>query len=202
MEVARRGRCILLPLVFSTSCACKMQKLSTFHGVKQPTVVRPAELSSFPCLADIDIQWGDMDAFRHVNNVRYFDYFQEARLKHGLKWDDQLKLIAPQEHLTSIMSGTGISVILKSTSCKYIRPVEWPDTLTIGSRVSDYEQAKGNVVFEYLAWSQRQSKVVAVGDAVMVMYDYSRRRPCPVPGALAALLAEEVRRTQEERRRQ
>ncbi|WP_459075898.1 acyl-CoA thioesterase, partial [Legionella pneumophila] len=27
-----------------------------------------------------DIAWGDMDALGHVNNARYFDYFQEARI--------------------------------------------------------------------------------------------------------------------------
>lgn len=28
-----------------------------------------------------DIAWGDMDALQHVNNCRYFDYFQEARIQ-------------------------------------------------------------------------------------------------------------------------
>lgn len=27
------------------------------------------------------IVWGDMDALGHVNNARYFDYFQEARIE-------------------------------------------------------------------------------------------------------------------------
>ena len=28
-----------------------------------------------------DISWGDMDALGHVNNGRYFDYFQQARIE-------------------------------------------------------------------------------------------------------------------------
>ena len=30
---------------------------------------------------NFNIAWGDMDALGHVNNARYFDYFQEARIE-------------------------------------------------------------------------------------------------------------------------
>ncbi len=26
------------------------------------------------------VRWSDIDSYDHVNNVRYFDYFQEARI--------------------------------------------------------------------------------------------------------------------------
>ncbi len=28
-----------------------------------------------------ELRWGDLDAYGHVNNVRFFDYFQEARVR-------------------------------------------------------------------------------------------------------------------------
>jgi acyl-CoA thioester hydrolase len=27
------------------------------------------------------VRWADLDSYRHVNNVRYFDYFSQARLQ-------------------------------------------------------------------------------------------------------------------------
>jgi acyl-CoA thioester hydrolase len=29
---------------------------------------------------ETEMRWGDLDAYGHVNNVRFFDYFQEARI--------------------------------------------------------------------------------------------------------------------------
>lgn len=30
---------------------------------------------------ELDVRWGDLDAFNHVNNATYLDYIQEARLR-------------------------------------------------------------------------------------------------------------------------
>ena len=37
-------------------------------------------LSDFAFQSDMDVEWGDMDALQHVNNVEYFKYFQKARI--------------------------------------------------------------------------------------------------------------------------
>ena len=39
------------------------------------------------------IEWGDMDALGHVNNGRYFDYFQQARIDHGFSFGIQVTAI-------------------------------------------------------------------------------------------------------------
>ncbi|MFW9964518.1 MAG: acyl-CoA thioesterase, partial [Candidatus Sifarchaeia archaeon] len=36
-------------------------------------------LDDFNFTVDIPIAWGDMDAFRHVNNTLFFRYFETAR---------------------------------------------------------------------------------------------------------------------------
>ena len=35
---------------------------------------------SFVHLYDCRVRWSDVDAFGHVNNVKYFEYFQESRI--------------------------------------------------------------------------------------------------------------------------
>jgi acyl-CoA thioester hydrolase len=37
-------------------------------------------LKDFATVIDVDIEWGDMDALQHVNNIEYFKYFQNARI--------------------------------------------------------------------------------------------------------------------------
>ena len=37
-------------------------------------------LDEFAFQLEMDVEWGDMDALQHVNNVEYFKYFQKARI--------------------------------------------------------------------------------------------------------------------------
>ena len=37
-------------------------------------------LDNYPVVLDVCVAWGDMDALGHVNNARYFSYFESARL--------------------------------------------------------------------------------------------------------------------------
>ncbi len=37
-------------------------------------------LKGFPVVVEITVAWGEMDALKHVNNVVYFRYFENARI--------------------------------------------------------------------------------------------------------------------------
>ncbi len=37
-------------------------------------------LDGFPVIVEFPVAWGDMDALKHVNNVTYFRYFENARI--------------------------------------------------------------------------------------------------------------------------
>ena len=37
----------------------------------------------FKLIVDTKVDWGDMDAFQHVNNCVYFKYFENARVVYG-----------------------------------------------------------------------------------------------------------------------
>jgi hypothetical protein len=42
----------------------------------------PDQLKDFPALERVSVQWGDMDAFQHINNAMYIKYFESARITH------------------------------------------------------------------------------------------------------------------------
>ena len=64
-----------------------------------------------------------MDAFSHVNNAKYFTYFETARMAYFEQ--------------TGVMSleMTREGPILASTQCRFKLPVTYPDTLKV-ARVS------------------------------------------------------------------
>jgi acyl-CoA thioester hydrolase len=44
---------------------------------------RTAELlAGYPVVVEIPVAWGDMDYFRHVNNIVFFRYFESARIEY------------------------------------------------------------------------------------------------------------------------
>ncbi len=98
------------------------------------------------------VAWGDMDAFGHVNNVMFYRYIESARI-HYLGLVDAF--------------ADGNVCVVASSSCKFMAPVHYPDTLRIGVCVTDMRTA--GFMMEYGIYSTSQNKMVAVGDAVIVM---------------------------------
>src|SRR5277367_5877386 len=89
------------------------------------TTPLPAELADFPVVIALPVQWGDQDAFGHVNNTIYFRWFESARIAYFERIG-----------LNHLLEHEPIGPILASMSCDYRRPVTYPDTVDIGMRVS------------------------------------------------------------------
>ena len=81
-------------------------------------------LKDFTVMVDLNIEWGDMDALQHVNNIEYFKYFQVARIAYFEK-------IASD----GVLEEKRIPLILASTQCKFIYPLAYPDSISVGVRV-------------------------------------------------------------------
>eukprot|EP01129_Flabellula_baltica_P009202 TRINITY_DN3722_c0_g1_i1.p1 TRINITY_DN3722_c0_g1~~TRINITY_DN3722_c0_g1_i1.p1 ORF type:complete len:199 (+),score=24.86 TRINITY_DN3722_c0_g1_i1:67-597(+) len=131
------------------------------------------DINDAPSTTDIQIRWGDMDAYGHVNNVNYFRFQEQARI------DWMQKLIQKNPHLSGMIGITGIGVIVKETSCKYISPVIYPDTLKVGTRVAEYDEDMWRQ--EYILVSQRTGKVSAVGSCTVVGFDYKKGTKAKFP---------------------
>ena len=125
-------------------------------------------LKDFSFEIDFDVEWGDMDALQHVNNIEYFKYFQIARIAYFEK-----------NNYDNLFTDTRISTILASTQCKFIYPLTYPDSISIGARVdlitNDYFTMK------YAVISKKHQRLVAIGDAKVVMFDYVKNKKTLVP---------------------
>lgn len=112
---------------------------------------RPDELAHYPIIHQQPIHWGEMDAFNHLNNVVYYRYAESARIGY-------LKALG-------MFDGNMVTVLAQS-SCQYLRPVIFPDTLLLGVRCQ--RLGTTSIVIEYSYYSTAQAAIVATAEAVIV----------------------------------
>ncbi len=115
------------------------------------------------------VAWGDMDALGHVNNARYFDYFQEARID----WLASLGLDLKQT--------TGPVVI--QIACTFLKPVVYPAQLTL--RSSLHSPGLTSMMMDHAVY--QGSDLMAEGHCKLVWVDYQRNKSIPFPDSIRRL---------------
>jgi acyl-CoA thioester hydrolase len=130
----------------------------------------------FPVRLDIPVAWGEMDAFGHVNNIVYLRWFESARITYfeRIGWLETSR-------------ADGIGPILHSTQARFRAPVQWPDTITVGTRVSALEEDRFTML--YGVRSHALGRVAAEGSGIVVCYDYRRGAKVPLPAPMRARIA-------------
>jgi acyl-CoA thioester hydrolase len=129
---------------------------------------RHEALIDFPVVVTVPLQWGDHDAFGHVNNLAYLRWCESARVEYLMRIG-----------LWPSLPPAGIGPILASVSCDYKRPLTFPDTVCIGTRVTRI----GNRSFQmqHRVVSQALDTVAAEVDSTIVVFDYGTNKTVPVP---------------------
>jgi acyl-CoA thioester hydrolase len=125
-------------------------------------------LKEYPVIVPIPIAWGEMDALAHVNNIVYFRYFETARIAYFEKIG-----FMEAAHLG------GVGPILGEASCKFRKPLAYPDTAWVGVRVS--EISADRFTMSLCLVSENLGKIAAEGRAVIVAYDYQAKRKADLP---------------------
>ena len=125
-------------------------------------------LAGFPIIVRIPVQWGEMDAYGHVNNTVFFRFFESARVK----FLEECRFLEAYER-------DRVGAILHSTSCRFRRRLVYPDTALVGARVKDLTADRFTMVYTLV--SESQQAVAADGECVVVSYDYTSRQTAPIP---------------------
>ena len=115
--------------------------------------------SLYAIQVELPVQWGDMDAFNHVNNAMYFRYFESARIayfeKLGLLNNNSKNHVAP---------------ILAETQCRYKMPLNYPDNILVGTRIIEHHSH--GFLMEYAIYSKQLMKITSIGSGRIVMLNY------------------------------
>jgi acyl-CoA thioester hydrolase len=133
-------------------------------------------LKTFPVIVEQAIVWGEMDAYRHVNNVVYFRYFENARLEYFRRLD-----------WFAFEQETGIGPILAATQARFRRALTYPDTISIGCRVASIDEDRFTMA--HLIVSHRQGVIVTEGQGTVVTYHHAEEHKVPVPEELRRRIA-------------
>lgn len=134
-------------------------------------------LDGFPLITTIPVLWGDEDAFGHVNNLVYLRWCETARVEY-------LQKISMWTELPP----AGPGPIVASIKCDYKAQVTYPDTVSVGTRVT----AIGNSSFrmEHLVVSHNDRVAAAAVESTLVLFDYKAGKPVRVPDAMREAIAD------------
>jgi acyl-CoA thioester hydrolase len=128
----------------------------------------------FPHLHLITTRWDDNDAYGHVNNVRYYAFFDTAI-------NDWLV----REGGLDIRGGDVIGLCAES-HCTFAAALAFPDDVEVGLRVG--QLGRTSVRYELGVFRAGDAAPAADGWFVHVFVDRATRRPAEPPPRLRAAL--------------
>lgn len=115
------------------------------------------------------IAWGDMDALGHVNNARYFDYFQEARIE----WLREININ---------MTGT-VGPVVIHVECTFLKPIIYPATVTLLSHL--HTMGTSSVLMDHDLYQNEE--LMARGICKVVWVDYEKGKSVPLPESIRTI---------------
>lgn len=142
---------------------------------------RPAPLpaSAFAHFADITTRWIDNDAYGHINNVVYYEFF-----------DTVVNGYLLAQGVLDIANGPVIGLVVE-TKCNYFKPIAFPDKIRAGLRVA--KLGTSSVTYDVGIFRNDDDTASAQGHFVHVYVDRATSKPVPLPEALKKALTPLVR---------
>ena len=135
----------------------------------------PKTRAHFRHFHPITTRWSDNDAYGHVNNVVYYQWFDTV-VNHFLISHGTL----------DIHGGAEIGLVVE-THCNYFSSVAFPEPVTAGLCVA--QLGKSSVRYEVGVFRGDDREASAQGHFVHVYVDRITRKPTPIPDKARALLA-------------
>jgi acyl-CoA thioester hydrolase len=139
------------------------------------TTERQERRADYRYFLTIPTRWMDNDAYGHVNNVTYYSYFDTVVNEHLIRAAG-----------LDIQGGPAIGVVVEN-SCRFHRPLSFPDTVDAGLRV--VKIGNSSITYEIGLFRADDEFPAATGRFVHVWISRATQRPVPVPEPIRAALA-------------
>ncbi|MDO8875125.1 MAG: thioesterase family protein [Pseudolabrys sp.] len=139
--------------------------------MERPTPLNAADFAHF---TEITTRWNDNDAYGHINNVVYYEYFDTA-----------VNFYLITQGGLDIANGTVIGLMVE-THCNYFKAIAYPDKIRAGLRVK--RLGTSSVTYEIGIFRNDETVAAAQGHAVHVFVDRVTNRPVPLPEVLKKAL--------------
>jgi len=122
------------------------------------------------------VRFGDLDAMRHVNNVAFLTFFEDARIAY-------LAELAGEDPLTR----RGFGLIFAECRINYRAPAFFGEQIRTCIRPGEIRRSSARL--EFAMFAVGEERLLAEGYGVVVGYDYSAGRSMPLPEDFKAALA-------------
>lgn len=121
------------------------------------------------------VRFGDLDAMRHVNNVAFLAFFEDARIQYvsGLLGDDPTTRRA-------------FGLIFAECKIHYRAPAFFDEEIRTCIRPGEIRRSSARL--EFAMFAVGDERLLADGYGVVVGYDYAAGRSMPLPDAFRAAL--------------
>ena len=123
--------------------------------------------ANFKAWRKMTTRWADNDAYGHVNNTVYYEWFDSA-----------VNAWMVEQGLLDIAKGDPIALVVE-TRCTYAAPLEFPQTVEIGLAVT--ELGRSSIRYRIGIFAEGSDGAAAEGEFVHVVVDRASRRPVEIP---------------------
>ena len=113
------------------------------------------------------IDWSELDAFGHVNNVMFMKYVQAARLNY-------IETIG----LMNLYRTQNIGFMVAETNCQYKKELQYPGNIAINTKLAFVKNTSFSLEHT-LANDDRD--IVAIAKDVLVVFDFTKKEKCLIP---------------------
>jgi len=112
-------------------------------------------------------RWGDNDAYGHVNNAIFYQWFDSA-----------VNAWLVDQGLLDIAAGDPIALVAE-TRCSYFESLEYPNDVEVGLAIG--ELGRSSVRYRIGIFGIGREQAAAQGEFVHVLVDRTTRRPVAMP---------------------
>ena len=130
---------------------------------REPRAVR----SQFRVWRTFSTRWADNDAYGHVNNTVFYQWFDSA-----------VNAWLVEQRLLDIERGDPIALVVE-TRCSYHAPLAFPEPVDVGLAVA--ELGRSSVRYRIGVFAADSDVAAAQGEFVHVLVDREHRRAVELP---------------------
>jgi acyl-CoA thioester hydrolase len=128
---------------------------------------QPARRSAFKAWRSFTTRWADNDAYGHVNNTVYYQWFDSA----VNNWLIERGLLQ--------IGGSDVIALVAETRCTYAAPLAFPQNVDVGLAIA--ELGRSSMRYRIGVFGEGQAQAAAEGEFVHVLVDRQTRRPTERP---------------------
>lgn len=134
----------------------------------------PSVRSEFRTWRKLTTRWADNDAYGHVNNTVYYEWFDSA-----------VNAWMIEQGMLDIANGDPIALVVE-TRCTYAAALEFPQPVEVGLAVA--ELGRSSIRYRIGIFAEGAESAAAEGEFVHVVVDRATRRPTEIPADWRAKL--------------